>query len=417
MARVSMASRANGAPRRLCAQSRYVVSCLSVHRLSDEVRTRLTESVVYTQDELEEALRSLNRGDPVRLTAAGRTDKGVHASGQVIDFKLPWWQHGHVSMMRALNARLPKDVSVVHAEEVDSHFHSRYSASYRRYAYHIYNAPHRSPLFSRYAWHVPEKLSVERMQAAANMLLGTHDFSTFGSAPDGSGHCIREIVSIRVDRTPAPDAGPNPFGSKASSAAVSAFAGVVPSTTCFTAPSPPNRQGLPEHWARDSSIISIDIVGRSFLYHMVRNIVGALKAVGCGKDSEQGMRHRLQRRSRDACGVPAPAHGLTLTEVGFWGEDGGLSFDGAIPVLPHTSPLRCLRDCSPAPASPRMQSSLSLSLLRLSCSFACCSLVCPLLDTWSSYALTSWSDWVASRPQEDVFGQRLTLGPPKPSPG
>ena len=256
--------------------------------------------------------------------------------------------------MRALNDRLPRDVSAVHSDLVDPSFHSRYSASYRRYRYTIFNAPHRSPLLSRYAWHVPDKLNIEQMQAAANVLVGTHDFSTFGSPPDGeNGHCIREIVSITVDRTPAPSAGPRPFNSpSSSSAAASAFVAAVPSASLSSVISEPShaQRNRPEkrQWVTDASVVSIDIVGRSFLYHMVRNIVGTLKPVGCGKETPQGVDHRLLCRSRDACGVPAPAHGLTLTEVGFWGEDGGLGFD----------------------------------------------------------------DWAAARPKEDVFGQRLILGPP-----
>lgn len=200
------------------------------------------QDVRTVQDAVEDALTQLNRGDPVRTTAAGRTDKGVHASGQVINFKLPWWQHGNERMLRAFNAKLPKDVSAVSLEQVDTNFHSRYSASYRRYRYNILNAPHRLPLLSRYSWHVMQRLNVEEMQAAADILVGTHDFSTFGSPPDGEGHCIREIVSISVTRTPVPGAGPTPFRVLSTSSVTDELA-----------------------QAREASIVAIDIVGRSFL--------------------------------------------------------------------------------------------------------------------------------------------------------
>ena len=142
-------------------------------------------------------------------------------------------------MMKALNANLPVDVSVVHSEVVDPSFHARYSASYRRYCYTIYNAPHRSPLFLRYAWHVPHKLNIEQMQAAASVLVGSHDFSTFGTPPDEMGHCIREIISISIKRTPVPSAGPSPFADSPSSAPTSASTAYtcvadvsVPSSSC-----------------------------------------------------------------------------------------------------------------------------------------------------------------------------------------
>jgi tRNA U38,U39,U40 pseudouridine synthase TruA len=99
-------------------------------------------------------------------------------------------------------------------------------------------------------------------------------------------------------------------------------------------------------------MISVDIVGRSFLYHMVRNIVGSLRLVGSGRETPEGIQARLDRRSRNACCVPAPAHGLTLTQIGYWGEDGGMSFE----------------------------------------------------------------EWAASRPPDDVRGQRLVIGPPRPPP-
>eukprot|EP00802_Teleaulax_amphioxeia_P015303 Tamp_15390.p1 GENE.Tamp_15390~~Tamp_15390.p1 ORF type:complete len:302 (+),score=22.90 Tamp_15390:529-1434(+) len=269
-----------------------------------------------------------------------------------INFRLPWWQHGSESILRAFNAKLPKDVSAVSLEQVDANFHSRYSASYRRYRYDILNAPHRLPLLSRYTWHVTERLNVAQMQAAADVLVGTHDFSTFGSPPDGEGHCIREIVSISVTSNPVAGAGPAPFAKHSSyiSACQPSFYSATAGTNIDVA----------ARKASEPSIVSIDIVGRSFLYHMVRNIVGSLKAVGCGKEDVDHVRSRLLRRSRDACGQPAPAHALTLTQVGFWGEDGGLSFDDWAASRPQEDTGQRLIIGPPKkskPASARPQSS------------------------------------------------------------
>jgi len=304
------------------------------------------QNVRTVQACIEGALRELNGGATVRVVAAGRTDKGVHASGQVVNFQLPGWRHGGESMLRALNAKLPRDISVIDSRQVEPDFHARYSASFRRYRYSIYNAPHRSPLMSRYAWHVAERLDTDQMQEAANVLLGTHDFSTFGSPPDGEGHCIREIISIKIDSSPAPDAGPNPFSPASPSMTSLGPASTRPLPSCVASGKGSSRR--PREMATGASILSIDIVGRSFLYHMVRNIVGSLRLVGAGKETVAGVRERLHRRSRAACGVPAPAHGLTLTEIGYWGEDGGLSF----------------------------------------------------------------SEWASSRPPDDTSGQRLRIGPP-----
>lgn len=230
------------------------------------------------QGELEAALQGIS-GRDIAVMCAGRTDKGVHASGQVITFKFPEWAHGCRRMVQAMNRVLPKDVAVLKVDRVPALFHPRFSASFRRYEYTIYSAPMRSPLLERSTWHVRETLDPVLMQAAASLLEGEHDFSTFGVSPEKGGHCIREIISIKIH-------------------------------------------------VQSPSLIVVDIKGRAFLYHMVRLIVGALRLIGSGREPPESILERLEMKDRLKClGKLAPSTGLVLAEVGFWGEDGGLSWE------------------------------------------------------------------------------------------
>ena len=126
------------------------------------------------------------------ILAAGRTDTGVHASGQVIAFDLDW-QHSCESMIKAMNAKLPEDIAVNAVKVADDDFHPRYDATSRCYHYRIYSQPHRDPLLDRYEWCVWPEVSNDLMQMAATELLGMHDFSAFGSPPRKDGHTIRTI--------------------------------------------------------------------------------------------------------------------------------------------------------------------------------------------------------------------------------
>jgi tRNA pseudouridine38-40 synthase len=146
------------------------------------------------------------------IWGAGRTDSGVHAVGQVVAFDLDW-AHGGPALQRALNANLPDDIAVQAVAESPPAFHPRFDARARRYRYTIYQGLARSPLRARYAWHVQTPLDGPAMQAAAERLLGTHDFATFGTDPDGGANTVR-TVSRAVwsgGRLPLPD-GAQPGG-------------------------------------------------------------------------------------------------------------------------------------------------------------------------------------------------------------
>jgi tRNA pseudouridine38-40 synthase len=148
---------------------------------------------------LREAIQSLT-GESPALRVAGRTDAGVHALGQVVNFTLQ--QPFPVAQLPgALNARLAPDIAVRSAELVDDAFDARYSARARLYAYRIRQALPRGAYQRQYAWGLPDRLDLDAMQAAGERLEGTHDFRAFGRSPRPGGHTVRRIYDITVNGT------------------------------------------------------------------------------------------------------------------------------------------------------------------------------------------------------------------------
>jgi len=145
---------------------------------------------------LREAIHDLTGESPV-LTAAGRTDAGVHALGQVVNFRLEC-EFPVQQLPGALNARLAPDIAVRRAEAVDESFNSRYSARARLYAYRIRQALPRGAYQRQYAWGLHDTLDVAAMQAAADRLTGRHDFRAFGRSPRPGGHTVRHIHEVKV---------------------------------------------------------------------------------------------------------------------------------------------------------------------------------------------------------------------------
>jgi tRNA pseudouridine38-40 synthase len=139
-------------------------------------------------------------GETPALTAAGRTDAGVHALGQVVNFKLekPFPVD---ELPGALNARLASDISVRNAEIVDESFNARYSARTRHYAYRIRQALPRGAYQRQYAWGVRDMLDLDAMRAAGQRLVGQHDFAAFGHSPRPGGHTVRRVHEINVIST------------------------------------------------------------------------------------------------------------------------------------------------------------------------------------------------------------------------
>jgi len=217
------------------------------------------------QGEIEAAIQRLTR-ESVRVTAAGRTDAGVHAQRQVVTFvtgsRLPVDQ-----MQRALNALLPADVAVIKAQEVAEGVHARFSAVHRAYRYTILNTPVRSPLRRLTSYHMGAALNVDAMDEAAQVLAGTHDFAAFGGPMREGGSTVREIKRI----------------------------------SC----------------RREGDLVLIDIEANAYLSRMVRHIVGTLVAAGRGALSAADVAAILASRDRNQARPAAPAHGLCLMDIGY----------------------------------------------------------------------------------------------------
>jgi len=198
-----------------------------------------------------------------RVTGSGRTDSGVHASGQVVAFHVAW-RHSLADLQRALNAVLPQDVVVLELAEAPEGWHPRFSALRRHYRYTVLNLPLRSPLERRYAHLVTEPLNLEAMRAGAGTLVGTHDFASFGRPTQGDS-TVRHIYSA--------------------------------------------------DWQQDARRFTFDVVGNAFLRGMVRSIAGVLLRVGTGAWPVERVVAVLAARDRAAAGAPAPSCGLCLVEV------------------------------------------------------------------------------------------------------
>nr|VFJ56190.1 MAG: tRNA pseudouridine38-40 synthase [Candidatus Kentron sp. FW] len=212
---------------------------------------------------VEEALSKV-ADSPVRIICAGRTDAGVHAEGQVVHFETSTVRENR-AWVYGTNTNLPRDVSILWAQEVPAEFHARFSARSRHYRYQILNRAIRPALLrNRFAWEC-RTLSTDRMQAGADYLLGEHDFSAFRASSCQSKSPVRTIRHLRITR----------YG---------------------------------EH-------IYIDVVANAFLHHMVRNIVGVLIAIGIGKQEPEWAARILATRDRTQGGVTAPARGLCLIGV------------------------------------------------------------------------------------------------------
>jgi tRNA pseudouridine38-40 synthase len=238
---------------------------------------RQTEGVSI-QGLLEAALGRFE-GGPVVVHGAGRTDAGVHALGQVAS-AIVGCGHEPAAILKGLNAQLPPDVRVLSVHEEDAAFHARFSARAKTYRYLVRNGPLASPFERGLAWHVPEPLDVTRMQAAAAVLCGTHDFAAFQSSGSTVATTQRTIRSSVVTTSSA-------------ATACSPSAGVA---------------GL---------LLSYEVTGDGFLRHMVRAIVGTLIDVGRRRLSPEVMVSLVEGGSRAAAGATAPAHGLFLVRVDY----------------------------------------------------------------------------------------------------
>ncbi len=217
------------------------------------------------QGEIESAISRV-ANETVRVAAAGRTDTGVHATGQVIHFDTDA-ERTERDLIRGVNRYLPEDVCVAWTVSVDGDFHARFSALQRSYRYVILNRAVRPAcLHGCVTWHRPV-LDADRMQSAAASLLGEHDFSAFRATGCQGKHPVRTILDIKV-----------------------------------------NRQ---DEW------VWLDITANGFLQHMVRNIMGVLIRVGEGLEPPEWSRHVLESRDRKQAGITSPAEGLYFVSASY----------------------------------------------------------------------------------------------------
>lgn len=222
---------------------------------------------ITVQSAMEESLGRLFR-EPVRVRAASRTDAGVHAREQVVDFSVPEMRSPDV-IVRGGNALLPPDIRILAAEEAPPSFDARRHAKSKEYRYFLYSAPVGSPFFARHAWHVKVPLDLGAMRAGLACIAGRHDFSSFRGQGCTAQTTVREIFRAGIGEEAVP------------------------------------------------GLYSIGIAGDGFLRHMVRNIVGTILDVGRGRTSPDRVPGILERRDRRQAGVTAPAHGLFLWEVSY----------------------------------------------------------------------------------------------------
>jgi len=203
----------------------------------------------------------------VNVTGAGRTDAGVHASGQVVAFDISW-QHPAAALLRAINVNLPVDIALQAVDEVALDFHPRFDALGRQYVYRLYHSNIRDPLRDRYSWQIAKSLDSSVIQQAAGHLPGERDFSAFGTPPQGNNP-VRAIYAADWNEV-------------------------------------------------DRGRYTFTISANAFLYRMVRRIVGTLVHIGQRFITPAEFEQII--RSGDSSKVLlAPPHGLTLTSV--WYEN------------------------------------------------------------------------------------------------
>jgi tRNA pseudouridine38-40 synthase len=207
--------------------------------------------------------------ESLRVTAAGRTDAGVHALGQVVGLQTET-RLSNDDLLRGLNALLPDDIAVNAIEGAREGFHATYDAVGKRYRYRIHNARTPSVFERHYAWHYPQPLDARLMHAAGQGLVGRHDFSSFETAGSERPDSIRTIHELTVERHVS---------------------------TC--------------------GLITLEVAGDGFLYNMVRTIVGTLVEVGVGKRPVEWPADVLAARDRRRAGQTAPPHGLFLVQVDY----------------------------------------------------------------------------------------------------
>ncbi len=221
------------------------------------------ENAISIQQVIEEAIESIT-GEKVKLIGSGRTDAKVHALHQVANF----FTNSNIPGDRfkyALNIKLPDDITIIDSLEVDKDFHSRFSATHKKYKYLIYNGEMPRALYRNFSYHIKNELNLEEMKIASQYFVGTHDFNSFMGSRSVVKSTIRTIYEIKIEK--------------------------------------------------NNEIVQISIDGDSFLRNMVRIMVGTLVEVGLGRRNKEDIKKIMEERKRIAAGHTAPPQGLFLEKV------------------------------------------------------------------------------------------------------
>jgi tRNA pseudouridine38-40 synthase len=216
------------------------------------------------QGEIEKALKTITARS-VTLIGSGRTDAGVHAQGQVANFKCDT-RLEPAALMNALNALLEDDIVIKVCESVHSSFHARYNVKSKVYHYRMLNRPLPAAIGRQYSWFIRKTLNHEAMRAAIALIIGSHDFKAFEGTGSARQHTTRHIYSAELSEP-------------------------------------------------DNGLFVFQIEADGFLRHMVRNIVGSLVDVGLEKLTPHDFKRILDSKDRSQASATAPAHGLTLIKV------------------------------------------------------------------------------------------------------
>lgn len=224
------------------------------------------------QGELERVIGMLVDA-PVSVIGSGRTDAGVHAEGQVANVHIAGEKFTPEKLRHAINGNLWRDIRVMKVEKATDDFHARFSAKSKTYLYRVVNAPVMSPFWRRFAHHESRPLDVGRMNEAARLFLGEHDWTAFASARSDGESRVRNVMDFTVE----------------------------------------------SHWdARaDAQIIEFRITAKGFLRYMVRSIVGTLIEVGLGLKTSDTIQTAIVTGDRNLAGKTASAQGLTLLKVDY----------------------------------------------------------------------------------------------------
>jgi len=227
---------------------------------------------------LEETLSKITK-ERIRVIGAGRTDAGVHALGQVANFKTTSKMTPE-EFKKALNSMLPKDIVIKNAQRAKEEFHAQFDAKSKYYRYIIYQGSTHSPFLKNYTFYIISKLNLKAMREGAMCLVGKHNFSSFQLSGSSAKTSIRTIKKLTI--TSQSDM----------------------------------RYAICD-MRKNSRTIFINVEANGFLYGMVRSIVGTLIEVGRGKISPSKVKEILKARNRRLAGPTAPAKGLYLVKVGY----------------------------------------------------------------------------------------------------